>query len=206
MVSRNGKYVLLSYPQVVYWCLKTFREDEKIRCTCFFLALKRSNTAVLFVYRVEFFGFKLLSVASCYVNCWHSSKVGVRDKLRYIWPRPPLSLITSKEPQPLNSAGRTFRLLHFSGRLASSSLLHLSLINPISFLRNPWNLVRLFKTELRTFYRVIKNSLCIWWLQHTKLQVMFNVSPASLQTFIDTRRKLTPSVIPNSDYVIMVSG
>jgi len=39
-----------------------------------------------------------------------------------------------------------------------------------------------------------------------KLQVMFRVSPASLQTFIDrdTRLTLTPSVIPNSNYVIMV--
>jgi hypothetical protein len=35
-------------------------------------------------------------------------------------------------------------------------------------------------------YRVIKKSLCTWWLQYRKLQVMFKVSPASLQTFIDT--------------------
>jgi hypothetical protein len=47
---------------------------------------------------------------------------------------------------------------------------------------------------------------------------MFRVSPATLQTFIDTpncvledqgqgdtRLTLTPSVIPNSNYVIMVS-
>jgi hypothetical protein len=34
--------------------------------------------------------------------------------------------------------------------------------------------------------RVIKKSLCTWWLQNRKLQVMFKVSPASLQTFIDT--------------------
>ena len=27
---------------------------------------------------------------------------------------------------------------------------------------------------------------CTWWLQYRKLQVMFKVSPASLQTFIDT--------------------
>jgi hypothetical protein len=33
---------------------------------------------------------------------------------------------------------------------------------------------------------------------------MFKVSPASLQTFIGTRLTLTPSVIPNSNYVIMV--
>jgi hypothetical protein len=54
-------------------------------------------------------------------------------------------------------------------------------------------------------YRVIKKSLCTWWLQYRKLQVMFKVSRASLQTFIDTRLTLTPSVIPNSNYVIMVS-
>jgi hypothetical protein len=35
---------------------------------------------------------------------------------------------------------------------------------------------------------------------------MFKVSPASLQTFIDTRLTLTPSVIPNSNYVIMVKA
>jgi hypothetical protein len=35
-------------------------------------------------------------------------------------------------------------------------------------------------------YRVIKKFLCTWWLQYRKLQVMFKVSPASLQTFIDT--------------------
>jgi hypothetical protein len=38
----------------------------------------------------------------------------------------------------------------------------------------------------RGFYRVIEKSLCTWWLQYRKLQVMFKVSPASLQTFIDT--------------------
>jgi hypothetical protein len=35
-------------------------------------------------------------------------------------------------------------------------------------------------------YRVIKKSLCTLWLQYSKLQVMFKVSFASLQTFIDT--------------------
>jgi hypothetical protein len=34
-------------------------------------------------------------------------------------------------------------------------------------------------------YRVIKKSLCAWWLQYVKLQIMFRVSLASLQTFID---------------------
>jgi hypothetical protein len=57
-----------------------------------------------------------------------------------------------------------------------------------------------------TKYRVIKKSLCTWWLQYRKLQVMFKVSPASLQTFIDTRLTLTPSAIPNSNYVIIVSN
>jgi hypothetical protein len=34
---------------------------------------------------------------------------------------------------------------------------------------------------------------------------MFKVSPASLQKFVDTRLTLTPSGIPNFNYVIMVS-
>ena len=33
---------------------------------------------------------------------------------------------------------------------------------------------------------MIKKSLCTRWLQYRTLQVMFKVSPASLQTFIDT--------------------
>jgi hypothetical protein len=56
-----------------------------------------------------------------------------------------------------------------------------------------------------TNHRVIKTSLCTWWLLYRKLQVMFKVSPASLQTFIDTRLTLTPSVDPNSKFVITVS-
>jgi hypothetical protein len=43
------------------------------------------------------------------------------------------------------------------------------------------------------------------YVQHSKLQVMFKVSPASLQAFIDTRLTLTPSVIPNFNYVIVAS-
>jgi hypothetical protein len=35
---------------------------------------------------------------------------------------------------------------------------------------------------------------------------MFKVFPAILQTFVDTRLTLTPSVSPNSNYVIMVCG
>jgi hypothetical protein len=34
---------------------------------------------------------------------------------------------------------------------------------------------------------------------------MFKLSPVILQTFINTRLTLTPSIIPNSNYVIMVS-
>jgi hypothetical protein len=34
-------------------------------------------------------------------------------------------------------------------------------------------------------YRVIKKSMCTWWLQYRRLQVMFKVYPASLQAFID---------------------
>jgi len=42
------------------------------------------------------------------------------------------------------------------------------------------------RVPLLHLYRVIKKSLCTWWLQYRKLQVMFKVFPASLQTFIDT--------------------
>jgi hypothetical protein len=50
-----------------------------------------------------------------------------------------------------------------------------------------------------------QNSLCTWWLQYRKLQVMLNVALACLQTCIDTRLTLTPSDIPKSNYVIKVS-
>ena len=36
-----------------------------------------------------------------------------------------------------------------------------------------------------SLYRVIKTFLCTWWLQYRTLQVMFKVSTASLQTFIN---------------------
>jgi hypothetical protein len=38
-----------------------------------------------------------------------------------------------------------------------------------------------------------------------QLQVMFKVSPADRQGQGDNRLTLTPSIIPNSNYVIMVS-
>jgi hypothetical protein len=46
--------------------------------------------------------------------------------------------------------------------------------------------LHVFRTETFALYRVIKKSLCTWWLQYRKIQVMFKVSPASLQTFTDT--------------------
>jgi hypothetical protein len=58
--------------------------------------------------------------------------------------------------------------------------------------------------DCSNIYRVIKKYLCTWWLQYRKLQVMFKVSPASLKTFIETRLSLTPSVILNYNYVIIV--
>jgi hypothetical protein len=54
-------------------------------------------------------------------------------------------------------------------------------------------------------YRVITTSLCTWWSQYRKLQVIFEVSSASLKGQGDTSLTLTPSVIPNSNYVITVS-
>jgi hypothetical protein len=43
-----------------------------------------------------------------------------------------------------------------------------------------------FILGVQVIYRVIKKSLCTWWLQYRKLKVMFKVSAASHQTFIDT--------------------
>jgi hypothetical protein len=65
----------------------------------------------------------------------------------------------------------------------------------ISRLGNCWLLAHLLARDVIwvldatghiLIYRVIKNSLCTWWLQYRKLQVMFKVPSASLQTFIDT--------------------
>ena len=47
-------------------------------------------------------------------------------------------------------------------------------------------LATLLQEILINKYRVIKKSFCTYWLQYRKLQVIFKVSPASLQTFIDT--------------------
>jgi hypothetical protein len=56
---------------------------------------------------------------------------------------------------------------------------------------NPWNLKTLAHVTdewnvIRRKYRLIKKAVFTWWLQYGKLQVTFKVSPASLQTFIDT--------------------
>jgi hypothetical protein len=45
-----------------------------------------------------------------------------------------------------------------------------------------------FVLDCAFIYRVIKKSLCTWWLQHRKVQVMFKVSPASLSRHLSTRR------------------
>jgi hypothetical protein len=68
-----------------------------------------------------------------------------------------------------------------------------------------WSLVCIlcFLHGLQFLYRVIKKSLCTWWLQYRKLQVLFKLSPISLQTFINTR--LTLSIIPYSNYIIVAS-
>jgi hypothetical protein len=58
-------------------------------------------------------------------------------------------------------------------------------------------------------YRVIKKSLCTWWSQHTSLLPHYLAQSdclvADRQGQGDTRLTLTSSVIPNSNYVIMVS-
>jgi hypothetical protein len=62
---------------------------------------------------------------------------------------------------------------------------------------------------LRQLYRVIKTYLCTWWLQYTSFLSHYLAQSyclaADRQGQGDTRHSLTPSVIPNSNYVIMVS-
>jgi hypothetical protein len=59
--------------------------------------------------------------------------------------------------------------------------------------------------QVTSLYRVIKKSLCTWWLQHRKLQVMFKVSPTGHQTFIDTPNCVLEYRVQHTNYVIMVS-
>jgi hypothetical protein len=48
-----------------------------------------------------------------------------------------------------------------------------------------WLMVTTRGSKRIAMYRMIKKSACTWWLQYRKLQVMFKVPPASLQTFIN---------------------
>jgi hypothetical protein len=58
-------------------------------------------------------------------------------------------------------------------------------------------------------YRVIKKALCSWWLQYMSFLPHYlaqsDCLAADRQGQRDTTLILTPSVIPNSNYVIMVS-
>jgi hypothetical protein len=53
-----------------------------------------------------------------------------------------------------------------------------------SMVESAWNL-NCGVTTNKAWYRVVKKFLCTRRLRYRKLQVMFKVSPASLQTFID---------------------
>jgi hypothetical protein len=57
--------------------------------------------------------------------------------------------------------------------------------------------------ELQDDQKVSVHLMIIYTIQ--KVTSIAQVSPASLQTFINTRLTPTPSVIPNSNYVVMVS-
>jgi hypothetical protein len=52
-------------------------------------------------------------------------------------------------------------------------------------------------------YRMIKKSLCTWWLQYRKLLGSSDCTAADRQGQGNTTPTLTPSVIPNSNYVII---
>jgi hypothetical protein len=68
-----------------------------------------------------------------------------------------------------------------------------------------------FATPATIFYtlvyskRVFKNSLCTWWLQYINYLDQSDYLVADRQGQGDTRLTLTPSVIPDSNYVIMVN-
>jgi hypothetical protein len=59
-------------------------------------------------------------------------------------------------------------------------------------------------SQVIALHRVINKSLCAWWLQYRKLQAMFKVSPASLQTCIDTPNSVLEDRAQYTNYVITV--
>jgi hypothetical protein len=62
---------------------------------------------------------------------------------------------------------------------------------------------KMFKVSY--MYTVIKKSLCTWWLQYRKLQVMFSVPCQFADIYWHAELYCTvQSVSPNSDYIIMV--
>jgi hypothetical protein len=67
----------------------------------------------------------------------------------------------------------------------------------------------------RSFIGILEDKKHVYSDQKVSVHLMITIqkvsmnvesAPASLQTLIDTRLTLTPSVIPNSNYVIMISG
>jgi hypothetical protein len=104
------------------------------------------------------------------------------------------------------SSGSTAALFAFQTNRFSYVLLHRSRYT---------SRVSTSSRQLKFLHKVIKKSLCTWWLQYRKLQVMFKVPRCQGQgdtrltltdtrlTLTDTRLTLTPPVIPNSSYVIM---
>jgi hypothetical protein len=103
--------------------------------------------------------------------------------------------------------------------IPENSLLHNLLILNIRckelWSRLNFNTTGLFCTEMNTIrhisnnYMLIKKSLCTWWLQNTPFLPHYlahsDILAADRQGQGDTRLTLTPSVIPNSNYVIVVS-
>jgi hypothetical protein len=99
----------------------------------------------------------------------------------------------------------------FLDTLSYCRVLHLLSYSPREFrliLSHPITIV-IFLYRASWIYRVIKMSLCNWWLQNTSFLPHYlaqsDCLAADRQGQGDTRLTLTPSVIPNSNYVIMVS-
>jgi hypothetical protein len=61
-------------------------------------------------------------------------------------------------------------------------------------------------TNVGYVYRVIKKSLCTWWLQYWKLHVKFKLSSTSIQTFIDMLNCVLEDRVQNSTVHILNVG
>ena len=115
--------------------------------------------------------------------------------------------ISSSCISPLTSSGQRSRASWTSQPQKSATLSPQPGGKPRKFVRTCGGIGQKQKKNLSFYYmsiyRVIKKSLCTWRLKYRKLQVMFKVSPASLQTFIDTPKCVHEDRVQNSPVHIL---